>query len=230
MIKAIRTLAGLAGGVVIALAIGFVLFAATISHYTPRPIDSTADVLAGRGADAIVVLTGGEQRVQEALKLFSVGQVRRLKITGVNRALGLADLKRRAGLSPMLFDCCIDIDHAADTAANAEATRAWVQTWGFSRLIVVTSNYHMPRSLAELARALPGIDLVPHPVLSPNYKTETWWLHAGTAKLVATEYAKFLPSFARLAAARLLGPADIAPTAALSRAPRHSAATSLARN
>lgn len=177
---------------------GLILFAATIAHYTPKRSVETP-------ADAIVVLTGGEQRVREAIHLFSQGKARRLLISGVNRATTREDLKRRAGIEQVLFECCIDIGYEAlDTIGNADETRAWAETWGFKKLIVVTSNYHMPRSLAELSRAMPRTDLVPYPVVARNYRAETWWLYPGTVRIVVSEYIKFLPSIARLIAARAI--------------------------
>lgn len=202
--RAARLLAGTVASAVFVGAAGMVLFAATIAHYTPvRSIE--------KPADAIVVLTGGEHRVREAIHLFSQGKARRLLISGVNRATSRDDLKRKAGIDAVLFECCIDVGYdALDTIGNADEARAWAQTWGFKRLIVVTSNYHMPRSLTELSRAMPGVDLVPYPIVARNYRAETWWLYPGTIRIVVSEYIKFLPSIARLMAARLM-PADAAP-------------------
>lgn len=202
--RAARLLVGSIAGAIFVGAAGMILFAATIAHYTPvRTI--------GKPADAIVVLTGGEHRVREAIHLFSQGKARRLLISGVNRATSREDLKRKAGIDPLLFECCIDVGYEAlDTIGNADEARAWVETWGFKRLIVVTSNYHMPRSLTEFSRAMPGVELVPYPVVARNYRAETWWLYPGTVRIVVSEYVKFLPSIARLIAARFI-PAEATP-------------------
>ena len=69
----------------------------------------------------------------------------------------------------------------------------------------------MPRSLLEFSRAMPGAELVPHPVVSRNFVTREWWLHPATARLLAHEYVKFLPSAARSVLVRLTpghGPGD----------------------
>ena len=202
MKKAVKLLVGLAAAIAFAGAAGLVIFAASIAHYTPlRTVEAPAD--------GVVVLTGGEQRIREAVKLFSQGKARRLLISGVNRATSRDDLKRISGIDPVLFECCIDIGYEAlDTIGNADETHAWARTWGFKRLIVVTSNYHMPRSLTEFSRAMPDVDLVPFPVLSRNYRAETWWLYPGTVRIVASEYLKFLPSVARLVTARVIGPSE----------------------
>jgi uncharacterized SAM-binding protein YcdF (DUF218 family) len=67
----------------------------------------------------------------------------------------------------------------------------------FKSLIVVTADYHMPRSLAELRRKLPDVELIPYPVQPRNVHVNAWWAHPGTLQLLLSEYAKFMPSFLR---------------------------------
>jgi len=152
------------------------------------------------------VLTGGEHRLIEAARLLAEGRGKRLLITGANRMATREDLHRKSGLAPALFECCVDIGYdALTTSGNAQETKAWARDRRFRRLILVTSSYHMPRSLIELERVMPEVALVPHPVVSGNFRTERWWLHGATARLLFTEYLKFLPSAARLGVARLFG-------------------------
>jgi uncharacterized SAM-binding protein YcdF (DUF218 family) len=70
--------------------------------------------------------------------------------------------------------------------------------------IVVTSNYHMPRALAELARVMPGVTLIPYAVVDNNVHLERWWTYPGTTRLLVSEYLKFLPALGRLAATQLV--------------------------
>jgi uncharacterized SAM-binding protein YcdF (DUF218 family) len=191
-----RYLAAAVAVVLFAFFGGFLVFAGSISHYAPP---------ASLRADGIVVLTGGEHRLSEASRLLAEGRGRRLLISGVNRATTRHDLYRKSGLSTSLFER-VDVGYAAhDTSGNAEETKAWAATHGFSRLIIVTSSYHMPRSLAELGRVMPAAALVPYPVVSGNFRTERWWMHGATARLLFFEYLKFLPSAARYCVARLFG-------------------------
>ena len=191
-----RYLAAAAAIVLFAFFAGFLVCAGAIAHYAPP---------AGLQADGIVVLTGGEHRLSEATRLLAEGRGKRLLISGANRATTRHDLYRKSGLSTSLFER-VDVGYAAhDTSGNAEETKAWAAAHGFSRLIIVTSSYHMPRSLAELGRAMPAAALVPYPVVSGNFRTERWWMHGATARLLFFEYVKFLPSAARYCAARLFG-------------------------
>jgi uncharacterized SAM-binding protein YcdF (DUF218 family) len=180
----------------LAFAGGFLLFAGKVAGYAP--------IYNLRG-DAIVVLTGGELRLAAAAKLLKEGRGARLLISGVNRQTSLDDLKRISGLSDRLFTCCVDIDYEAyTTSGNADETKAWAEARGLKRLIVVTSSYHMPRSLTELSRALPGVVLVPHPVVSNKIQPRRWWADPYTARVLFFEYMKFLPSAARYGIAVLL--------------------------
>lgn len=194
----VRHLVFLAGGATFVALAGFVIFAASVIGFTPRP---SAPV------DGIVVLTGGEMRVKEGLRHFSEAKAKRILISGVNRQTTREELQRHSPLPPVLFNCCVDIGYdALDTIGNADEARAWIETWNFRRVAIVTSNYHMPRSLIEFARAMPGIEFVPQPVASPNYRAAEWWLHPGTMRLVVTEYVKFIPAAARWGLSRVLGP------------------------
>ena len=74
----------------------------------------------------------------------------------------------------------------------------------YGSIIVVTSNYHMPRALAELARALPDVTLIPYPVVDNNVHVERWWNYIGTTRLLLSEYLKYFPALARLGATRLV--------------------------
>lgn len=193
-----RIFAAAAGLALFAFVGGFVVFASSIGHYSAA---------AGVQADGIVVLTGGEHRLVEAARLLSEGRGKRLLISGANRLASREDLHRKSGLAPALFECCVDIGYdALTTSGNALEAKAWASGQRFTRLILVTSSYHMPRSLIELQRAMPDVVLIPFPVVSGNFRTEQWWLHGATTRLLFSEYVKFLPSAARLGVVKLFGP------------------------
>jgi uncharacterized SAM-binding protein YcdF (DUF218 family) len=193
--RRVAVTAAILGVIGLAFAAGFILFARTVASYNPSP--------ANRG-EAIVVLTGGELRLVAAAKLLSDGRGARLLISGVNPQTTLESLKRISKLSDRLFDCCVDIDFASSTTGNADETKAWAQARGFKRLILVTSSYHMPRSLVELRRAMPGVTLIPYPVVPHRLHAQRWWTDAYTARVLVWEYVKFLPSAARYSIARVM--------------------------
>jgi uncharacterized SAM-binding protein YcdF (DUF218 family) len=178
------------------LVIGFVVFANGIEHDHQVPQQK---------ADGIAVLTGGVARIDRAMKLLAQGQAKRVLITGVNRTTTTEELKDLASQGDQYFACCVDIDkEARNTIDNATETSEWVALHKYYSVIVVTSNYHMPRALAELARVMPGVTLIPYAVVDNNVHLEPWWAYPGTTKLLLSEYLKYLPALGRLGATNLV--------------------------
>ena len=176
---------------VVGLGAGFVVFARLID-YQERTATLTP-------ADGVVALTGGSDRVIDAVELLAQGRARRLLITGVNQQTSRHEMARLMPNFQRLFDCCIDLGRAAlNTAGNADETRRWVEQNAIgSSLIVVTSNYHMPRALVELRSALPRLELIPYPVVSDRLRNSDWRSDAQVARLLAIEYVKFIAALVR---------------------------------
>jgi uncharacterized SAM-binding protein YcdF (DUF218 family) len=180
---------------VVMLVIGFFIFTGSIERSQLEP----------RTADGIAVLTGGTARIDEAMKLLTQRKAKRLLITGVNRTTSTEELKQLASQGDRLFSCCVDIDkEARNTIDNATETSQWVARNHYTSVIVVTSNYHMPRALAELARVMPGVTLIPYSVVDNNVHLDRWWTFPGTTRLLISEYLKYLPALARLGATQLV--------------------------
>jgi uncharacterized SAM-binding protein YcdF (DUF218 family) len=205
-----RTAAFLALVGVCAGVAGFVLFAEQVRQLAHAPLTTPK-------ADGIVVLTGDQARISTGARLLMQGHARRLLISGVHPATRVPiELSRQIGGSEAwreaVIKCCIDLGRdAQNTSGNADEARQWQSTHGFRSLIVVTSSYHMPRSLTEFARAMPDTRLVPVPVASSRVlQFHSWWTHWPTARLLAGEYVKFLGSSARLHLARLATPSQTA--------------------
>jgi uncharacterized SAM-binding protein YcdF (DUF218 family) len=150
-------------------------------------------------ADAIVVLTGGPERIDSGLTLLAEGNGKRLLISGVYPGVTRDALKDLVSVDNSLFDCCVDVDWRAEsTIGNAAETAAWANKHGFNSLIVVTSAYHLPRSLRELAHTMPDITLRGHPVFHDGVHLNDWWHYQGTTRLLISEYSKFLLTLVRL--------------------------------
>jgi len=142
--------------------------------------------------DAIVVLTGGQGRLDEALALLSQNLAGRLFVSGVYRGVDVKTLLETARSSSAVPESRIGIGDATNTAGNAEETAAWARYFDIRSIRLVTASYHMPRSLLEFRHALPDVTMVPHPVFSDNVKQREWWAWPGTAALIAREYTKYL--------------------------------------
>jgi len=192
IVRAIGRIAALALGLAAAWLGGLLWFAAALPDTVEDPDTVT---------DAIVVLTGGAERVAGGLALLEAGKARMLFVSGVHRGVDLADLLRQShplSPPPSCGGRCIALGHAADdTVGNAVETAAWMQAGGFNSLRLVTAAYHMPRSLLEFHRAMPGLSIVPHPVFPDAFKQEQWWRWPGTIHLMSIEYSKYLVAMIR---------------------------------
>lgn len=148
--------------------------------------------------EAIVVLTGGSERVATGIELLANGAADRLYISGVGAAVSASDLiglgcpDRETLVSKMTLG-----SEAVDTPGNALEMAKWAVQDNIGSIRLVTAAYHMPRSLRELSQAIPNIEIIPHPVFPEHVKSD-WWRHPGTASLIAGEYTKYLFSGLRL--------------------------------
>jgi len=176
-------------GVPLAVALGFLWFA----WHLPAQEVTLADE-----ADGIVVLTGGASRITDAIELLARHRGRRLLISGVNRTTSVGEISRLNPEFGRWVRCCVDFDHSVNTLGNAIEIRRWAERRRFRSLIVVTSDYHMPRAMAEIAHQLPDARLVPFPVVSDRLRAEPWWSHAATTKLLLSEYLKYIVARVRM--------------------------------
>ena len=169
---------------------GFGWFASEVSHLS-TPTDPAK-------ADAIIVLTGGQSRLDAAMELLASGKGERLLISGVHPSATRHQLQAATGGDKRLFSCCVDIDRAAlDTIGNAEESAKWVESHAYGTVILVTNNYHMPRSLLEMGRLLHGAKLEPYPVVNSDLGNGGWLTKPEALRVLFTEYNKYLLSLAR---------------------------------
>jgi len=179
--------------------VGLFAFADQVRSYTPAEDPARAD--------GIVALTGpSSERVDAAVRLLENGKGDRLLISGVNRQVQKAELKAVTPGSTRLFACCVDLGFEAEnTMGNAQEIGRWARANGYDSLIVVTSDYHMPRSLVEIRSALPGVELTPYAVKTPALDDRGWWRAAVTARRMTLEYMKYLTVMVREGVRRISG-------------------------
>lgn len=173
----------------LALGLGFAGFARQVASAEKTDVPH---------AEGIVALTGGSDRIADAVDLVASGHAEHLLISGVNLATSREEIARVTPHFRELLDCCIDLGYdAQNTIGNASETRRWARDRGINHsLIVVTSNYHMPRALLELGQALPGVTLVPHPVVSERLRGKIW-SDPQLTRLVVVEFLKYVAALAR---------------------------------
>ena len=152
--------------------------------------------------DGIVVVTGGQQRVDDGLRLLTEGTAGRMLISGVgegvNRAVLVQELQLNDREANALF-CCAELDFTADnTRGNAIAARRWAMQHDMRSLRLVTASYHMPRALVVFAREMPEFDLYQWAVTPDDLRLDDWWRDRAMLRLLAREYAKYLAETVRI--------------------------------
>lgn len=185
--QALRSLRGLAalGG------LGSVLWLGGMAWFVYSGLSSAGDFKAH--TDAIVVLTGGRMRLETGVDLFGQGKAQKLFISGVNQRVDRAALMRVFEPVADRAQCCIVLGHDADdTFGNARETASWMHRQGFSSLRLVTSWYHMPRSLLEFRRAMPEMRIVASPVFARGDGEDRLAVWRDAAELTVAEYDKYL--------------------------------------
>jgi uncharacterized SAM-binding protein YcdF (DUF218 family) len=145
-------------------------------------------------AQAIVALTGGSlERLTTGVRLLEERKGERLLISGVNRIVTDAELYHALNVDPTLGECCIDVGRRAeDTLGNASETAAWAREHRYTNIILVTDDYHLPRSHAELEVALPEAEIHPYPVRTRWTDPALWRSDVGAATRLGAEYVKYL--------------------------------------
>ena len=179
------------------LVLATVLMATLIAgfqHFVLTLPQTTTDQL--QFTDGIIVMTGGQQRLDDGIKLLTKGFANKMLISGVGKGVNRAILVQELDLTEtqigVLF-CCVELDHAAqNTFGNAKSAREWAQMHDMQSLRLVTANYHMPRALLILSRELPHADLYQWPVNPEDLDLANWWKDLASLRLLAREYAKYV--------------------------------------
>ena len=166
---------------------GFLIFSQRINSY---PKDYTTKT------EAIIVLTGGRNRIAEAVELFNKGLAKKMFISGVNKRISLNDIKDKQ-LLHINNETNVSIgQQAKNTIGNATETSKWLKEHNIKSIRLVTSNYHIDRSVIEFHEQSPTIKIIPHPVYS-QHVVKKWWMSWHSFSLIFKEYNKLLYTYLR---------------------------------
>ena len=141
--------------------------------------------------DAIVVLTGGRNRLREAARLLNSGMAEKMLISGVASKVSLRELQKRPDVKIAAEKEVILDKKSTNTVENAIESARWIKENGVTSVRLVTSNYHLPRSAEEFKVYAPRLKIVMHPVYSDKVARH-FWQSRHSFWLMATEYNKFL--------------------------------------
>jgi uncharacterized SAM-binding protein YcdF (DUF218 family) len=140
-------------------------------------------------ADAIVVFTGGADRIRTGCILFQKNYGTHLLISGVQPGVQQQDICAEINADPAR----ITLDYKAlNTLNNVLETKNWIESHGFQRVYLVTAHYHLPRAISLLKQELPNVDIIAYPVITQEFKQPYWWIQPRILLKFLREYHKFL--------------------------------------
>jgi uncharacterized SAM-binding protein YcdF (DUF218 family) len=99
--------------------------------------------------DNIVVLTGGRDRISYAFSLIESYKPKNIFISGVYEKTTLQDILPQKPIENVRI---ILGKQAKNTEENAKEIDEWVRQNSISEILLITSDYHMMRSIMELRR------------------------------------------------------------------------------
>jgi len=109
-----------------------------------------------RPADAIFVLTGGEGRIQEGYRAWSNGAARELYILGAGGRVPVTRIVPEVSRDPAEALARVHVEGwSENTLENAFSAKSAVGEGKYASVILVTSDYHVPRAYLAFRKVLP---------------------------------------------------------------------------
>ena len=164
-------------------------------------------------AENVVILTGGSNRIKEGLKLIKnfskLGSMNiDILISGTGKGFTKSNVNKLLSKNDPLnifIECCLELDNKSqNTRSNAIETLKWVNKNSIKQLILITSNYHMPRAVLEFKNKMPNLKIIKYPITPEKHNINNWIYSYETFSLIFLEYCKFLIAHARINISKIL--------------------------
>ena len=133
------------------------------------------------------MLTGDRFRISEGLKILNSKIGHKLLISGVNREISIEEIKKEFPKYNQLFKCCIELESISkNTFENIREIFYWKKKNNIKNILLITSDYHLPRVELEVNRLLLNNETYYYGV-----KYENQNINIRMKKLIV-EYVKYL--------------------------------------
>ena len=137
--------------------------------------------------EGIVVLTGDKFRILEGLKILNSEIGYKLLISGVNKEISIEEIKKEFPKFNQLFNCCVELESISrNTFENVREIFFWKKNNNIKNILLITSDYHLPRVELEVNRLLLDKETFYYGVKYDNQK-----INIRMKKLIV-EYIKYL--------------------------------------
>ena len=164
-------------------------------------------------AENVVILTGGSNRIKEGLKLIKnfskLGSMNiDILISGTGKGFTKLNVNKLLSKNDPLnifIECCLELDNKSqNTRSNAIEILKWVNKNSIKQLILITSNYHMPRAVLEFKNKIPNLKIIKYPITPEKYNINNRIYSYETFSLILLEYCKFLIAKSRINISKIL--------------------------
>ncbi|MEC8100472.1 MAG: YdcF family protein [Pseudomonadota bacterium] len=133
---------------------GFQRFYLSIKNY---------QITYNKNIQGIAVLTGGKGRISEGLEVFKSYKDIYLLISGVDKSIKIEEILP----ANLLNNQKVFTDTISETTRdNAIAIIKWAKKYNIRHIKIITSDYHMPRSMIVLSKNTKNLSFYAHPVKS----------------------------------------------------------------
>ena len=167
--------------ILLVYAFGFLGFAVTL----PKP-------LAGQPTDAVIVPTGGPGRIARGLDIVERDLAKQLFVSGVDPEVKPGEFAAEFDVSSRTMECCVTLGYlAVDTRSNAGEAAQWLKENDFTSVRLVTTDWHMARTVSEFSSALPEGTVIEKDAVVSSPELATLFLEYN--KLIAAAVSQGLP-------------------------------------
>ena len=159
----------------------------------------------------VVILTGGTNRIKEGFEV--IYKLDKKSITNLNVLVsgtgkGFSKLSLQEKLNPnfdlRLIECCVKLDSVSqNTYSNAVETSKWVSKNNIKEILLITSNYHIPRSILEFQNKMPNLKILYYPIIPKKHQINKWLKSFETFSLIFIEYCKYIIANVRIKTLRI---------------------------
>ncbi|AIQ37487.1 hypothetical protein R50345_24365 [Paenibacillus sp. FSL R5-0345] len=145
-------------------------------------------------ADVIIVLSGGQGRVEQAAELYKAGYAPYIILSNAKESTSSSGDMLRTALNLGIPQGVIYTENEAEsTYQNAEFTLPKMKEYDFQSAIVVSSEFHMRRVKFLFGRVYKKSDIELTYVSSASgYNAKRWWSDRKSRETTFNEYVKMI--------------------------------------
>ncbi len=148
----------------------------SLSEYSKEVVAYQKMVFPPRDMDMVVVLTGSSGRIRPAYELMKEMNAPVLFVAGTHAKVSFQELAREHNMDINYKDRIVVDNSSKTTYENAEAVLKYAEEHQVNKILLVTSVYHMKRSLLVFKNVFENTDVevIPYGTTVKHIKKDSW--------------------------------------------------------